>query len=568
MSKAYSYLRFSSQRQAQGDSLRRQLALATAYALEHDLELDDVPIQDAGVSAFRGANRDAALGEFLRLVREGHIERGSYLLVESHDRMSRQNVETAMRQFLEIIELGIVVVTLMDSQVYRSGQVEMHHLMLSLVKMAQANEESVKKSERGSAVWSARRDAARESGSIIGNASLPTWICKSDGQFALNNDNVLIIQRMFDMAKAGRGYAQIAKALNDDEIPTFRSGTLWRSATIGSFLKNRSVIGEYQPHRMIDGERVSEGEAIIDYYPQIISAADFLDVNQQINQRNHHSGSYRRGSFNNLFSGILKCACGTPLTFHNKGTSERPNAYLVCNQAIATSCEAKNIRYKFLEPQVLAALSHTRPVIERILSQGHRDAEQLEAKAVLEIELGRIEGQVSNITQAISLGGDIPSLVIQLTQLNLQLEIKREEIVGLEHEIEVINASAQQLNMLSVDDYESPLERQAFNAQLKRGFQSMRVHWNEGQFSIEYLGFHGDSDVMLVQDFQDKLTASTVFDPDGHVVARTIKDSPYLDSGWLDSEAEIEPPEENSYVDIESLTVPTRRGRYRSLTES
>ncbi|KVR83488.1 recombinase family protein [Burkholderia vietnamiensis] len=49
--KAYSYLRFSTPEQAQGDSFRRQTALAEAYAQQHGLELDTtLRFADEGVS--------------------------------------------------------------------------------------------------------------------------------------------------------------------------------------------------------------------------------------------------------------------------------------------------------------------------------------------------------------------------------------------------------------------------------------------------------------------------------------------------------------------------------------
>lgn len=74
--KAYSYVRFSTPKQAQGDSYRRQLQHARDYCLTHNLVLDDKAIEDFGVSAFRGSNRtDGALGRFIDAVKCGEIER-------------------------------------------------------------------------------------------------------------------------------------------------------------------------------------------------------------------------------------------------------------------------------------------------------------------------------------------------------------------------------------------------------------------------------------------------------------------------------------------------------------
>ena len=59
------------------------------------------------------------MGRFLEAVRVGSVKRGSYLIVESLDRLSREQVLTAQSLFLSIIQAGINLVTLMDGKVYR-----------------------------------------------------------------------------------------------------------------------------------------------------------------------------------------------------------------------------------------------------------------------------------------------------------------------------------------------------------------------------------------------------------------------------------------------------------------
>ena len=93
MARAYSYLRFSTAEQMRGDSFRRQTQLAKDYAQRHGLELDTaLTFNDLGVSAFRGRNaRTGALGAFLVAIDDGLVPEGSLLLVESLDRVTRQD---------------------------------------------------------------------------------------------------------------------------------------------------------------------------------------------------------------------------------------------------------------------------------------------------------------------------------------------------------------------------------------------------------------------------------------------------------------------------------------------
>jgi DNA invertase Pin-like site-specific DNA recombinase len=96
---AYSYVRMSTETQLLGDSLRRQLERSRAFAVERGFDLVE-DYHDLGVSAFRGKNvEDGKLGLFLNAVKAGKVPRGSYLLVESLDRLSRQQLQKSLRIF-------------------------------------------------------------------------------------------------------------------------------------------------------------------------------------------------------------------------------------------------------------------------------------------------------------------------------------------------------------------------------------------------------------------------------------------------------------------------------------
>ena len=115
MSIAYSYMRFSSPAQAEGDSIRRQVATSEDWCRRNGVVLDEqATYRDLGKSAFRGAHRKNpdrnALAAFLRLVEEGRVARGSYLLLENLDRLSREHIRPALSLLLNLIEHGIRVV--------------------------------------------------------------------------------------------------------------------------------------------------------------------------------------------------------------------------------------------------------------------------------------------------------------------------------------------------------------------------------------------------------------------------------------------------------------------------
>src|SRR5262245_30080566 len=122
MSVAYSYRRWSSPEQARGDALRRQTAAAEAWCKRNDVQLDNtLNMVDAGISAFRGANLENpdanALAGFVAAVRLGRVPKGSYLICESFDRISRNKSRLALPPVLELINAGIRIVQLVPEQV-------------------------------------------------------------------------------------------------------------------------------------------------------------------------------------------------------------------------------------------------------------------------------------------------------------------------------------------------------------------------------------------------------------------------------------------------------------------
>src|SRR5436305_359417 len=111
MRDAISYKRFSLLKQMRGDSDRRQTALTEDYCKRHKLRLIDTYL-DAGLSGFTGANLNdgSALKLLLHAARLGHFKPGIRLIIESLDRLTRREISTAVRLFLDILDTGLIIV--------------------------------------------------------------------------------------------------------------------------------------------------------------------------------------------------------------------------------------------------------------------------------------------------------------------------------------------------------------------------------------------------------------------------------------------------------------------------
>lgn len=354
----------STEGQLRGDSLRRQVDRSRAYAAENGLDLDETAtFNDIGVSAFRGKNlKQGALSRFKEAVLTKKIAPGSYLLVESLDRFSRDEVVNAQSEFLALINAGIVVVTLIDGRVFRPGQINMTDLILSLVTLARANDESKHKSDRLSQSWANKRAHANRRKMT---AMCPAWLRLSAdrAKFEVIEERAAVVRSIFEDSANGIGNFKITQRLNQAGVPHFgqttksgrpykKQSTGWHGSYIAKIVNNPAVYGEFQPHKWdARGQRVADGALIPDYYPKIVDKDLFLRAKQSRfsrDFRDQYAAKGRKGEFvSNLFSGLAKCAyCGGAMKFENKGAGPKGGTFLVCDK-VRRGLECANVRWRY-----------------------------------------------------------------------------------------------------------------------------------------------------------------------------------------------------------------------------
>ncbi|HUG68669.1 MAG TPA: recombinase family protein, partial [Pirellulaceae bacterium] len=323
MATVYSYLRFSRPEQIKGDSARRQGATVSwversGHTLDTTLDL-----RDLGVSAFRGKNAAVgALGEFLEAVEAGRVKSGSILALESFDRLSRQEIDDADQLFRRILKAGVEIKTFEPDDYFTGADLNnpMKRVM-ALMIMSRAHEESQTKSTRLKAAWRQKR-------TTIGKRKLtticPQWLkAERDGdeiEFLPIPERVEVVRRIYQMAADGLGYITICKTLNSDRVKTFGSADSWTRSSVRKILMNRSVLGEYQPHELVEGKRVAVGEPVSGYFPQVIEERDYYAARQAAEARTSQPGRHTK-RVANLFTGLVMDARdGSPCQVVDKGS--------------------------------------------------------------------------------------------------------------------------------------------------------------------------------------------------------------------------------------------------------
>src|SRR6516165_1762995 len=128
MQTAFVYVRFSHEEQRLGGSERRQIEAAEAYCKANGLTIDYSLKPDRAMSAYRGKHRQKGnLAGFVRKVQTEEVQPGSALIVESLDRLSREEPEQSLYFLLDLIHNGIEVHCLLDGKVYRNGKMDEMH---------------------------------------------------------------------------------------------------------------------------------------------------------------------------------------------------------------------------------------------------------------------------------------------------------------------------------------------------------------------------------------------------------------------------------------------------------
>lgn len=335
------YRRFSTQEQGRGSTLQRQSELCTAYCEGQGWTVVKV-VTDSGVSAWTGQNIES--GNLATLTRElvANGGAGKVIVVEQLDRITRQPPNKVMAWLTKITEAGAALATVNDRALINADSFakDPASTVMLVFNAYRSFSESQHKSERLSAAWAKKRESGKPM-----TARAPAWLELVNGEFRPIEERASTVRKIFTLAALGDGSTRIAQQLNSAGVPTFGNSNGWQISYIKKILKNRAVIGEFQPHtKPRGGIRQPSGDPIPDYFPAIVSERDFALVNSQ---RPTLRQSASR-EFANLLSGLCYCqSCGGKVIRINRGeetlaTGETVRReYLQCERSRRKLCDAK-----------------------------------------------------------------------------------------------------------------------------------------------------------------------------------------------------------------------------------
>jgi DNA invertase Pin-like site-specific DNA recombinase len=310
---AYSYIRFSSPEQAKGHSLERQTEAAALWCRRHGVHLDgSTTFRDLGKSGFTGEHRKNpdrhALAAFLKLVEQGRIPKGSYLIIENLDRLTREDERAALRLWMDILDAGINIVQLNPETTFRHEKSDMFDIMRAIMELSRGHGESLRKSTTMGPIWAKKKKQAREK---VVTPVLPAWVRLRGDKLELIPERAAIVKKIFQLARTQGSYS-LVRRLTDEGVPAWGRSRVWNRNYIYSILTDRRAVGEYQPMKGRRGHRRPDGDPVPGYYPAVVTEEDYLAAQGVMADRKNRRGRLGAADRINLFSGLVRDLEGDP----------------------------------------------------------------------------------------------------------------------------------------------------------------------------------------------------------------------------------------------------------------
>lgn len=411
---AYSYIRFSSTPQKRGDSIRRQEAARDAWLARHPDVTLDTTLKDEGVSALRGKHRTDkyALGQFLQRVEDGDVKRGSYLIVENLDRLSREDAWDGLELLSKLInKYGIKVVQLTPvEQVLEKGCNPMV-LMMAIMELSRGHYESVRKGELIGGSWKEKKER-RKVDMRPYTARVPAWIelkgaVRDEGrkvdyskaEHVLRPGARKTLGRMFKLCIDGDGAKLIARKLNAEDGWKPPSGE-WSHRYVHKVLTSEAVYGK------CDG--------IAGFFPEVVSEETFLAAGARMRDRRLNSGRPGAKEFN-PFQGLLHDALDECKLYVQRRDGKR---WLVSRRASAGTAKWKKFPYDAFAEGILSELEE----LDMKDISPTTDVGPLEAAAI------KLEIALAEATKRFRADPQSPAWSQQVTDLDKELRAVQKQI--------------------------------------------------------------------------------------------------------------------------------------------
>jgi DNA invertase Pin-like site-specific DNA recombinase len=382
------YYRYSTAKQHSIEEQRRE---CRRYAQEQGWAVV-YESQDAGISAWKhGREGRAGLDSLLVEAERGHLRNG-VVLVYDLDRMSRDFAVG----YSDILALNRLDVAIADTKHGLYSQTSLEGILLTVLTLHRAQQESEVKSRRVSAAFAKRREA----GLWVGKPPFGYRRIAVDGGTNLEiiEDEAEGIREAYTMLVAGHTQAEVGRMLKAKH-PKHK----WWATSVTRLLSNPTYAG-YQP----TGQRLVKGK-----HPPIITEGLFFQAQPLVKQK----GGSRTAHSKRPLTGLVLCPhCGEKMI---TSAVSAPNGgrYIRCRKAILKlGCPCRNIQ----EATVNAVVMEYLRALEAATREDTAVSKLDRAEGMAE-ELAALTARQERLIEAAQYAGDIRAIAAKIRDIEGQI---------------------------------------------------------------------------------------------------------------------------------------------------
>jgi hypothetical protein len=312
-------------------------------------------------------------------------------------------------------------------------------------------------------------------------------------------------------------------------------------STVQKLLCSRSVLGEYQPHKLINGKRVADGDPIVGYFPQLITQSEWAAARAEVTRKDrlagHRKFCNRNANAANLFGGLLFDATTKPirtLNFEIKGPKSRTTLV----SAYDRITNRKRFRYPYdrFERAFLGWLPTL--VWKKIANEG-KSEEEIQLQKQLDdklSELDKVERRIVRFEAAMDsdiepealreLAGKLArdraavvGLMEQKDMLQTALDAAKGKSEALTHPEQLMTAIANpdnvEMRQRTLVEIRKRIRRILFYFDASSGLDRIQIHFINGSLRVILIK---DDEALLVTFSGQLATVSELVDSDTTVV--------------------------------------------------
>ena len=516
----------------QEKSVTRQIDHATQYAAQKGWTVSEAHIyQDDGVSGAEFKTRPG----FVRLMNALTPTPPFQVLIMSEEaRLGREAIETAYA-LKQLVTAGVRVFFYLEDR-ERTLDGPMDKVMLSLTTFADELEREKARQRTYDAMSRKAKAGQVTGGQCFGYDNAPITVTDAAGRERrshvdrrVNEPEVVVVRRIFQLCGQGYGLTRIAKLLNEEGVPSPRSQQGrprgWAPSSVRAVLYRDLYHGELVWNRTKKRDQWGlskrrgrpEGEWVRQAVPElvIVSDAEWQAVHERLSASRSRYLRQTNGRVMGrppatgtkyLLAGFLTCGCcGSSLEARSRSHGTRRAVFYGCaayhRRGKSVCANSLTVPMEATDDAVLTVVEDAILRPEVVEAAIERAVEQLTATTVksrrpaLEADLTALESELVRLTGAIATGGELPALLEAVQDRERSRETLRRELEALgASEPVVLDRGTLRKNLESrLGDWRGLLRRHTEQGQqiLRRLLVGRLVFTPTADDAGRYYAFHG-----------------------------------------------------------------------------